>query len=278
MTSEVDAPPDGVRLQKVLAGAGVASRRASEALIRDGRVTVNGQVAKVGDRAAPGDEVALDGERVHAETASYWILNKPKGVLTTVSDPEGRRTVLDFLPDTEHRMFPVGRLDLETEGLVLMTNDGALAHALLHPSHEIEREYVVRVRGRFERAERERLAKGVRLEDGLTGPGRVEEVRYERDRNESTFRFTIREGRKRQIRRSLLALGHPVRALQRVRMGPVWLGGLAIGKARRATPRECAALAAVRRGEELPAQSSRRSKAKHQRRRGKVKSKENSQE
>jgi 23S rRNA pseudouridine2605 synthase len=259
-----EGPSGPIRLQKLLAGAGVASRRAAEKLIREGRVAVNGVVATIGDSADPFvDDVTLDGESLRAENASYWLVNKPKGVLTTMSDPEHRRTILSLLPDTEHRLFPVGRLDLDTEGLVLMTNDGELAHRLLHPSHETEREYVVRVRGRFEKPARERLAKGVRLQDGVTGPGRVERVRYDKDRDDTTFHFTIREGRKRQIRRSLLALGHPVRALQRVRMGPLHLGRLPIGKARRATPREKAALERLRRGE--PAESGGRQGARSSR-------------
>ena len=259
-----EGPSGPIRLQKLLAGAGVASRRAAEALIRAGRVAVNGVVAKLGDRADPFvDDVTLDGESLRAENASYWLINKPKGVLTTVSDPEGRPTILSLLPDTEHRLFPVGRLDLETEGLVLMTNDGDLANRLLHPSHEVEREYVVRVRGFFEKKSRERLAQGVRLEDGVTGPGRVDRARYDRERDDTTFHFTIREGRKRQIRRSLLALGHPVRALQRVRMGPLHLGRLPIGKARRVTPRERAALERLRRGE--PVEAERRQAARSSR-------------
>ncbi len=159
-----DAPVGPVRLQKLLAGAGVASRRAAEALIRDGRVAVNGVVAKVGDRADPFvDDITLDGESLRAENASYWLVNKPKGVLTTLSDPEGRPTIVSLLPDTEHRLFPVGRLDLDTEGLVLMTNDGELANRMLHPSLEVERSHSDALQRPHRMAQREQRAADLTL-------------------------------------------------------------------------------------------------------------------
>ena len=237
-------PLGRARLQKILSAAGVASRRAAEAWILDGRVTVNGRVATLGESADPAeDEVCVDGERVAPEALAYWVVNKPRGVVTTVSDPEGRPTILSLLPESERRvegvgqrLYPVGRLDRDTEGLVLLTNDGPLTHALLHPSHEIEREYRVTVRGLMREGALRKLAEGVLLEDGPTAPAGVEEVEL-RER-ETRFQLTVIEGRKRQIRRALEALGHPVRELLRVRMGSLRLGRLRSGEARRLSESE----------------------------------------
>jgi 23S rRNA pseudouridine2605 synthase len=233
--SEPGASPSGVRIQRLLAAAGVGARRSAEALIRAGRVSVNGRTARLGDRADPArDRIELDGEAVRPERRVYWMLNKPRGVVTTTSDPERRTTAVSLVPEHAARLFPVGRLDAETEGLLLLTNDGMLAHALLHPSHEIEREYEVGVQGEIPPHVLERLARGVRLEDGWTAPARIGRVRREPEHGGLTlFQLTIVEGRKRQIRRALWALGHPVRSLRRVRFGPLRLGGLARGAARR---------------------------------------------
>ena len=240
--------PRRARLQKLLAAAGITSRRGAEALIEAGRVSVNGEPARLGDSADPDrDEIQVDGESLQLEAKRYWIANKPKGVLTTVRDTHGRRTIMDLLPAHTERVFPVGRLDLDTEGLVLLTNDGSLAHALLHPSHEVEREYVVTVRGELRSREQRRLERGVRLDDGLTAPSKLSRVRHDRKDGSTTFQLTLIEGRKRQIRRALRALGHPVRGLRRVRMGPLRLGRLALGSVRPATSTECAALERLRR-------------------------------
>lgn len=234
------------RLQKILSAAGVASRRQAEELIREGRVAVNGERAAIGDSADPTrDVVAVDGKPVLAEALAYWMLHKPRGVITTVNDPEGRTTVLDLLPSRatrRTRLFPVGRLDLDTEGLVLLTNDGALANVLMHPSYRCEREYRVTAKGRCSNDVLRRLAEGIVLDDGPTAPARVANERFDARGNSTSFSLTIREGRKRQIRRSLLALGHPVLDLLRVRMGSLRLGELERGKARRLTPRERGAL------------------------------------
>jgi 23S rRNA pseudouridine2605 synthase len=244
-------PPSRARLQKLLAAAGVASRRAAEALISAGRVSVNGKRARLGDSADPErDAIALDGVPVALAAKSYWLVHKPRGVLTTLRDPHGGRTIRELLPASAPRVFPVGRLDRDTEGLVLLTNDGALAHALLHPSHEVEREYVVTVRGRLLPGEERRLARGVRLEDAVTAPARVSKVVFDRGADTTTFHLTLIEGRKRQIRRALAALGHPVRGLRRVRMGPLLLGSLACGAARELSGPERAALARLRRRSE----------------------------
>jgi len=235
-----------VRLQRALAAAGVASRRAAETLIRAGRVTVNERAARLGERVDPArDVLRVDGERVEPEPLAYWLVNKPTGVVTTVHDPEGRPTVLGLLPDgprTGLRLFPVGRLDRETEGLLLLTNDGPLTHALLHPSHGVEREYELVVRGRLRGGAVSRLAAGVELEEGRTAPARVEDVAHDPARGTTALRLTLIEGRKRQIRRALRALGHPVVRLRRVRMGPLRLGRLASGAARPLRARERVAL------------------------------------
>ena len=232
-----------VRLQKLLALAGLGSRRACERWVEEGRVSVDGKVAKLGDNADPATQrIDLDGERLILDRPAYWMVNKPKGVLTTLSDPEGRDTVVGLLPKGIGRVFPVGRLDIDTEGLVLLTNDGALTHALLHPSLGSEREYEVVVRGELDDKRRGRLERGVRLDDGLTAPARVEKARYDEDSDTTRFRLVLKEGRKRQIRRSLMALRRPVKRLRRVRMGPIRLGRLHRGKARELTATEIADL------------------------------------
>ena len=222
-----------VRLQKLLAGAGFGSRREVEQYLVDERVTVNGKVATLGDRANPSiDDIRFDGERVMRERPAYWVLNKPRGLVTTVRDDEGRRTVMDLLPEKIGRLFPVGRLDKETTGLLLMTNDGDAAYALLHPSMGNEREYRVNVKGQIDAKAIARLERGVQLEDGRTSPAAVSQVSYDAENGTSHLSLTLGEGRKRQIRRSLLVLGFPVRRLVRVRMGPLRLGRLPVGEAR----------------------------------------------
>jgi 23S rRNA pseudouridine2605 synthase len=233
-----------VRLQKLLAGAGFGSRREVEQFMIEERVTVNGRVANLGDRADPSvDDIRLDGERLLREKPSYWIINKPRGVVTTVRDEEGRRTVIDLLPRNVGRLFPVGRLDKETSGLLLLTNDGDTAHAMLHPSLGNEREYKVNVKGEID--------------------GRVSGVRFDSDSGTSSFSLVLVEGRKRQIRRSLLILGFPVRRLVRVRMGPLRLGRLAVGEARPLRADERRALLAhaarLRGNEERPRKPARKS-------------------
>jgi 23S rRNA pseudouridine2605 synthase len=222
-----------VRLQKLLANAGFGSRRDVERFVVEERVTINGRVATLGQSADPTrDDIRVDGERLARDKPAYWILNKPRGVVTTLRDEAGRRTVVDLLPRKAGRLFPVGRLDRETSGLLLMTNDGDVAHALLHPSLGNEREYHVQVKGRVSDATVARLERGVSLEEGRTAPARVSGVRFDPESATTTLDLTLVEGRKRQIRRSLLFLGHPVRRLSRVRMGPLHLGRLATGDAR----------------------------------------------
>jgi 23S rRNA pseudouridine2605 synthase len=206
----------GTRLQKVLAQAGVGSRRAAEELIAAGRVKVNGRVAELGNRVDPErDRVEVDGVAVGvAPGLVYYLLNKPAGVVTTAADTHGRPTVLDLVPAAP-RVFSVGRLDQSTEGLLLLTNDGDLAHRLTHPSYGVDKEYLAEVEGSPSRGALRRLRDGVDLEDGPTAPARVALVAP------TLIRITIHEGRKRQVRRMFDAVGHPVRRLVRTRIGPI---------------------------------------------------------
>jgi 23S rRNA pseudouridine2605 synthase len=230
-------------LQKIISSAGIASRRGAEELLRAGRVSVNDRRAELGESADPErDVVAVDGKPLRQETHAYWMVNKPRGVLTTARDTHGRPTVMDLLPERLPRLFPVGRLDRDTEGLVLLTNDGELAHVLLHPSFESEREYQVTLDGRIAQRTLRRLAAGVPLDGRVTAPARVERAKFDPRSHTTRFRLTLIEGRKRQIRRALAALGHPVTALRRVRMGPLRLGRLPAGEARPLTEREVRSL------------------------------------
>ncbi|MFZ9629251.1 MAG: pseudouridine synthase [Ilumatobacteraceae bacterium] len=208
--------PQGERLQKVLATRGWGSRRVCEELIAAGRVTVNGEIAVLGRRVDPAvDLVAVDGVPVGTRPGLvYYLLNKPEGVVTTAHDPQGRPTVVDLVPD-EPRVFPVGRLDIGTEGLLLLTNDGELANRLTHPSHGVEKEYLVHVEGAVHGGALRSLREGVELEDGMTAPAKVSQP------EPGILRITIHEGRNRQVRRMCDAVGHPVRRLVRVRIGPL---------------------------------------------------------
>ena len=208
--------PDGERLQKVLAAAGLGSRRACEVLIEEERVTVNGEVAVLGRRVDPAtDRIEVDGLRVPTRPGLVtYLLNKPRGVVTTASDPQGRPTVVELVP-SEPRVFPVGRLDADTEGLLLLTNDGDLAHRLTHPSFGVEKEYLAQVEGNPSPAALRRLREGVELEDGRTAPARATLVAP------GVIGLVIHEGRNRQVRRMCEAVGHPVRRLVRTRIGPL---------------------------------------------------------
>jgi len=230
-----------MRLQRALARAGVASRRHSEELIAVGRVTVNGTVAHLGQSVAEGDEIRVDGKVItSAPVIPVWLLlNKPAGVLTTRSDPEGRRTVFDLVKDVPGLTY-VGRLDYMTEGALLLTTDGELANRLTHPRYEVEREYVAIVQGAAEAAARAALD-GVQLDDGLVRPVAVDTRRIGNGRSE--FRITITEGRNREVRRMCEMLGLTVEHLSRVRYGPVHLGDLPVGRSRPLTRSEIAAIA-----------------------------------
>jgi 23S rRNA pseudouridine2605 synthase len=244
------------RLQKVLAAAGVASRRASEGLILEGRVTVNGELAELGSKVdRTRDVVAVDGERVNVDPDRvYVMLNKPQGVVSTADDPEGRPTVVDLI-NLPQRLFPIGRLDLDTEGLLLLTNDGELANALLHPSREVERWYVTLVQGPVKPRALSALREGVELEDGIAKAKRVKLL--EEGKGKGLLEVVMTEGRKREVRRMLAEVGLPVERLARVRFADVELGELRQGKWRFLTQAEIGALHdAARAGEARAARSS----------------------
>jgi 23S rRNA pseudouridine2605 synthase len=247
--------PAGERLQKVLAQAGFGSRRTCEELVAQGRVTVNGAQAVLGTRVEPElDVVAVDGVRVAGlPDLVHYLLNKPRGVVTTAEDPGGRPAVVDLVPRSP-RVFPVGRLDRDTEGLIILTNDGELAQRLAHPSFGVEKEYLARVVGRPAAGALRRLRAGVELSDGVTAPARVGVVG---DPSEGMIRITIHEGRNREVRRMCEAVGHPVRRLVRVRIGPVRLRDLQPGRWRRLSAKEVHSLAvsAVGGGQERPRRS-----------------------
>lgn len=233
---------EGERLQKFLARAGVASRRGAETVIESGRVAVNGTVVtQPGTRVAAGDVVAVDGKPVlPPEGHAYFVLNKPAGYVTTMDDPQGRATVADLFPETSRRLFSVGRLDRDTTGLLLLTDDGELAHRLMHPRFHVRKTYVAEVDGVPDDADLRALARGVTLDDGPTKPAEVELVAE--GAGVATVRLTIAEGRKRQVRRMLSHVGHPVRALTRVAFGPLTLGTLEEGATRPLSAAEVAAL------------------------------------
>jgi pseudouridine synthase len=234
------------RLQKLLSGAGVASRRASEDLIRQGRVSVNGVViTELGTKADPTrDEIRVDGRRVKPPTRLlYLLLNKPRGYVTTRSDPQKRRTVMGLVGHVGEYIYPVGRLDYDSEGLLLLTNDGELAAALTHPRHKVERVYRVEVTGSPDERSLARLSRGIVLDGERTAPAEVQVVFGERERSaDAVLLMTLREGRNRQVRRMCEAIGHPVKRLIRIRIGPLTDKGLRTGQVRELTPAEVRAL------------------------------------
>jgi 23S rRNA pseudouridine2605 synthase len=235
-----------VRLQKVLAQAGIASRRAAEKLIAEGRVSVNGiTVREMGTKADPGaDDTRVDGRRIKAaQKARYILLNKPAGYVSTRSDPQRRPTVIDLLQGVREYVYPVGRLDYDTEGLLLLTNDGDLAARLTHPRHGVERTYEARVAGIPDAAALERLRKGIPLDGRKTLPADVRLLSPVRG-HDGVLRLTIREGRNRQVRRMCEAVGHPVRTLRRIRIGPLEDRRLKTGQWRELSAEELRALKA----------------------------------
>jgi pseudouridine synthase len=231
------------RVQRALARAGFGSRRACEQLIVDARVTVNGTVATLGDRVDPEvDTVAVDGVTVNLDpNVRYYALHKPSGVVTTMNDPQGRPDIRGFLPEDGPRVFPVGRLDRDSEGLLLLTNDGELGNRLLHPRYAVEKEYLAEVDGAPTDRLVSRIRRGVELEDGLAKPTAVRVVAASGPRG--ALRLTMTEGRKREVRRLLAEVGLPVTRLVRLRIGPVKLGNLPPGELRELTPEEIRSLA-----------------------------------
>ena len=232
---------EGERLQKALAAAGVASRRVIENYIAEGRITVNGRRSELGDRVREGDKVELDGTPLQLDaTKRYVLLNKPQGVVSTMADDHGRRDLREFTADFEERLFNVGRLDAETSGLLLLTNDGELAHVLAHPSFGVEKTYIAKVDGRVLPATMRRLLAGIELEDG---PIQADAARVMSSSGETSLvEITLHSGRNRIVRRMLDAVGHPVIDLVRRSFGPLHLGSLGAGRTREVTPVELGAL------------------------------------
>jgi len=238
---------DGVRLQKVLAGAGIASRRACEIMIGEGRVEVNGRVVTgQGLRVDPErDVIRVDGSRIPPPRRHlYLVVNKPRGVVSTMDDPEGRRNLSDLLegkrPGKQNRLFHVGRLDTDTDGLLILTNDGDFAHKLAHPSFQVPKTYLVEVAGVVTPPTVRRLKEGITLDDGPVKPSSVKLVSTAEDR--SLLKVTLHEGRNHIVRRTMEAVGHPVRRLSRTGIGPVRLGSLKSGELRDLTQDELGGL------------------------------------
>jgi 23S rRNA pseudouridine2605 synthase len=226
------------RIQKIIAQMGIASRRKAEEIIAEGRVTVNGKIALIGEKAdASKDHIKVDGKLlIRREPKVYLMFNKPKNVVTSLADPQGRPTIRDYLKGIRYRVFPVGRLDFDSEGLLFLTNDGDFTNAMLHPSRKIPKTYMVKVKGIIDDNKITKLRQGVRLEDGRTLPAKVKFARQ--SENNSWIEIAITEGKKRQVRRMVEAVGHPALKLRRVSINGVRLSGLKIGELRPLTERE----------------------------------------
>lgn len=239
---DIETPPEGERLQKVMAQAGIASRRHAEQMILEGRVQVNGEkIVTLGTKVSPKDKISVDGREIKIvrEAFDYYLLNKPTGYITSAKDPQGRRTVMDLLQKVEQRVYPVGRLDYDTSGLLVLTNDGELAHRLMHPSYGVEKTYQVEVQGMLPSQALLRLEKGVELEDGKTAPAQVRVLTRKGQGSLQRLEITIHEGRNRQVRRMFEAVGFPVITLKRIRFGPLQLdSGLRMGSFRTLTSKE----------------------------------------
>lgn len=227
------------RLQKVIAHAGIASRRKAEELILEGKVKVNGKtVRELGVKVSDSDKVEVNEIPLENEVKVYFLFYKPRGVISSVEDEKGRKTVRDFFPMIKERIYPVGRLDYDTSGLIIMTNDGEFANALTHPRFEIKKTYIARVKGLPSKHSLKELEKGIKLEDGMTAPARVRLQSYDKKKDKSIVELTIHEGRNRQVRRMLEAIGHPVQKLKREQYAFLTLRGLNAGDWRELSPHE----------------------------------------
>lgn len=215
------------RINKYLADCGVASRRECDKLIQQGAVKINGKVAQLGDVVKEDDHVSVNGKRVALSRKCYIMLHKPKGCVTTAKDPQGRKTVMDFV-DVNLRVFPVGRLDYDTEGLLLLTNDGEIANKIAHPANKVEKTYIARISGSLSEQQRKQLENGVQLDGQTTQPSKV--VVLQKDEHHTRCSVTITEGRNRQVKRMFQAVGMEVEFLKRVSVGQIRLGGLQRGK------------------------------------------------
>ncbi len=234
------------RLQKVMAAAGIASRRKSEELIKEGKVKVNGKiVTELGIKVSANDKVEVNEIPIEREVPVYFLLYKPRGVISSVSDDKGRKVVTDFFSEFKERVYPVGRLDYDTSGLLLMTNDGEFANLLMHPRNEIEKVYVAKVKGIPQKESLRKLEKGIRLEDGKTAPAKVKMLSLDKKKQTAIVEIIIHEGRNRQVKRMFEAIGHEVLKLKRERYGFLTLNGLSAGDARELTPHEVKQLRAL---------------------------------
>ncbi|ARK30241.1 Ribosomal large subunit pseudouridine synthase B [Halalkalibacter krulwichiae] len=227
------------RLQKVIAQAGITSRRKAEQLIIEGKVKVNGKVVReLGVKVTPNkDEIEVEGVPIDREEPVYYLLYKPSGVISSVSDDKGRTVVTDFL-EIEQRVFPVGRLDYDTSGAILLTNDGEFANVLMHPKYKVEKVYVAKVKGIPSREKLKELQNGIKLEDGMTAPAKVKMMSLDKKKNTAIIRIVIHEGRNRQVRRMFEAIDHPVIKLKREQYSFLTLKGLNPGDARQLKPIE----------------------------------------
>ena len=227
------------RLQKVIAHAGVASRRKAEEMILEGKVKVNGKVVReLGVKVSNSDTVEVGGIPLEKEQPVYFLFYKPRGIISSVTDDKGRKTVTDYFPEIKERIYPVGRLDYDTSGILLLTNDGEFANLLMHPRNEIEKEYIAKVKGIPLRENLKALEKGILLEDGKTAPARTKVISFDKKKGTSIVQLTIHEGKNRQVRRMFEAIGHPVVKLRRERYGFLDLRGLQAGDARELTAHE----------------------------------------
>ncbi|MFB5195620.1 pseudouridine synthase [Bacillus sp. AFS073361] len=234
------------RLQKVIARAGIASRRKAEDLIKERRVKVNGKVVtELGLKVSASDRVEVDEIQIEKEEPVYFLLYKPRGVISSVNDDKGRKVVTDFFPHLKERIYPVGRLDYDTSGLLVLTNDGEFANILMHPKNEIDKVYVAKVKGIPLKENLRKLERGIRLEDGKTAPARVKLLSADNKKQTAIVEITIHEGRNRQVRRMFEAIGHEVVKLKRERYGFLTLSGLRTGDARELTPHEVKQLRAL---------------------------------
>ncbi|OON95578.1 MAG: pseudouridine synthase [Epulopiscium sp. Nele67-Bin005] len=226
-----------MRLQKYLADAGIGSRRKCEEYILEGKVTINGQMATLGLKVDIGDKITFEGKPVGSqEKKVYYMLNKPPGYITSVSDERDRKTVLELLPDVKERIFPVGRLDYQTSGLLLLTNDGDFAYALTHPKHKVAKTYVAIVKGKVTQHVIDRLQSGIKIEDYTTAPAKVSLI--EQGDKKSKLQIIISEGKNRQVRKMCSAVGHDVVSLERIAVGKVNTKGISRGQFRQLTKKE----------------------------------------
>ncbi|MFD0768577.1 23S rRNA pseudouridine(2605) synthase RluB [Bacillus sp. CGMCC 1.60114] len=234
------------RLQKVIAQAGIASRRKAEELIQQGKVKVNGKVVtELGTKVSAQDKVEVNNIPLEKETPAYFLLYKPTGVISSVTDDKGRKVVTDFFPEIPQRLFPIGRLDYDTSGLILMTNDGDFANILMHPRYKVEKTYVAKVKGQLTGEKIRMLEKGVMLEEGKTAPAHVKILSWDKRKEVAIVQLTIHEGRNRQVRRMFEAVGCKVMKLKRERYGFLELGNLRPGDARELSPHEVKQLRAL---------------------------------